>query len=443
MTTELTRREIRQSGQAITSFDVEPVHWLWPGWIPRGAVSMLASRPGIGKSTITMYLAMCAAGEGAPDRQWPSNAPATEPAPVVMLAFEDAPSHTLRPTYNALTLPGHEPAESLINVQSDLMSVDDARRWLREPDAMRQEALALFQPIGATLEDVHDIASPTLAEIATDAAYGRTGKERKGARAKLLRIGVTLEVEHQFLKLYHGTPPGLWIIDPLANLTSTLGLNENNNAEMNSLFRMLSDLADRHDVALLVVHHNRKPSAAGEAVFEQRGASAITAAVRSQIALDMGDGEERIMGLVKANWAPERGVVTWEMRDYADRVSEGAGALFDQPMDTRDLRTVALVPIKHNPALTFDLARKEAQDAIKERAARKVEGDVQQAIIDTLRNADEPLSINRLAERIKGMTIYRLRTPIAGLVKSGDVVAVPIGKSHVRYALPRLIADDS
>ena len=339
---DITRRQLKRVGQSITSFETQPVHWLWRNWLPRGAVSMLASRPGIGKSTATVYLAMCAAGEGLPGRKWPNGEAVENPAPVLMLSFEDSPSHTLRPIYNALDDrdPGTAHA-SRINVLSDLMSSEECEAWTRNADAARAQTLGIFST--AAVAQIEDIASPDIAEAALDAAYGRDSKEREGGRDKLLRIGMTLEVEHQMLHLLTGVKPCFWIVDPFANLTSSLGLNENNNAEMNSLLRFLSDLADRHDVALLVVHHNRKQGLDGEAVFEQRGASAITAAVRSQIALDRGIGDQRIMGIVKSNWGPERGVVTWEMREeYAARINddpdEPEDEFFEQPSGSRDIQ---------------------------------------------------------------------------------------------------------
>ena len=36
---------------------VEPVRWLFPGWIPRGALTLLEGEPDNGKSTLTLDLA--------------------------------------------------------------------------------------------------------------------------------------------------------------------------------------------------------------------------------------------------------------------------------------------------------------------------------------------------------------------------------------------------
>jgi hypothetical protein len=45
-----------------------PVEWLWPGWIPRGMLSLLGAAPGAGKSLVALDLARrLLAGEGFPD----------------------------------------------------------------------------------------------------------------------------------------------------------------------------------------------------------------------------------------------------------------------------------------------------------------------------------------------------------------------------------------
>jgi hypothetical protein len=38
---------------------VEPIRWLWPGWLARGKFHLLAGAPGTGKTTIAMHLAAC------------------------------------------------------------------------------------------------------------------------------------------------------------------------------------------------------------------------------------------------------------------------------------------------------------------------------------------------------------------------------------------------
>ena len=50
-----------------------PTHWDWPGWLPRGYLTILASQPGTGKSSLCLHLA-AAYADGRP---WPDGAPFT------------------------------------------------------------------------------------------------------------------------------------------------------------------------------------------------------------------------------------------------------------------------------------------------------------------------------------------------------------------------------
>jgi hypothetical protein len=54
----------------------EPVHWLWPGYIPAGKLTLLDGDPGLGKSLISIDLAARLStgrplpdGSGGPDRR--------------------------------------------------------------------------------------------------------------------------------------------------------------------------------------------------------------------------------------------------------------------------------------------------------------------------------------------------------------------------------------
>jgi putative DNA primase/helicase len=38
---------------------IDPIEWDWPGWLPRGFVTVLASEPGMGKSLLCLRLAAC------------------------------------------------------------------------------------------------------------------------------------------------------------------------------------------------------------------------------------------------------------------------------------------------------------------------------------------------------------------------------------------------
>lgn len=74
---------------------VEPVRWLWPGWLAYGKVALLEGDPSLGKSTLALTLAArVTTGTAFPDE---TPGQRREPADVVLLSAEDAPADTLKP----------------------------------------------------------------------------------------------------------------------------------------------------------------------------------------------------------------------------------------------------------------------------------------------------------------------------------------------------------
>jgi len=60
-------------GAIATAFEdlkPEPVRWLWPGWLARGKIHLLAGRPGAGKTTLALSLAASISSAGF----WPTAA---------------------------------------------------------------------------------------------------------------------------------------------------------------------------------------------------------------------------------------------------------------------------------------------------------------------------------------------------------------------------------
>jgi putative DNA primase/helicase len=77
------------NGASITP---EPVSWIWPGWLARGKVHILAGAPGTGKTTIAVSLAATiSAGGTFPDGSQ------CEPGNVCIWSGEDDPKDTLVP----------------------------------------------------------------------------------------------------------------------------------------------------------------------------------------------------------------------------------------------------------------------------------------------------------------------------------------------------------
>ena len=71
---------------------IEPVAWLWNGWLARGKLHLLAGAPGQGKTTIALSLAATVTIGG----RWPDGTRCA-PGNVLMYSGEDDPADTLAP----------------------------------------------------------------------------------------------------------------------------------------------------------------------------------------------------------------------------------------------------------------------------------------------------------------------------------------------------------
>lgn len=70
----------------------EPIRWLWPGWLARGKLHILAGAPGVAKTTIAMHIAACVTtGAALPGGYRP------DPGNVLIWSGEDDPADTLVP----------------------------------------------------------------------------------------------------------------------------------------------------------------------------------------------------------------------------------------------------------------------------------------------------------------------------------------------------------
>ncbi len=75
----------------------EPIAWLWPGWLARGKLHILAGAPGQGKTTIALALAATVTVGG----RWPDGTRCTA-GNVVVWSGEDDPGDTLVPRLHAM-----------------------------------------------------------------------------------------------------------------------------------------------------------------------------------------------------------------------------------------------------------------------------------------------------------------------------------------------------
>ena len=151
-----------------------------------------------------------------------------------------------------------------------------------------------------------------------------------------------------------GPPVGLIVIDPLANVVSHDNVNENDNSQMTGLMQEFASIAEVEQLAILVVHHNRKVSAGDGGVMQDhaRGASAIANSVRCYWELSDDPAEDDLvlfMGKTKNNLGPMRGVIKYEMEHWDDsreRLTDGpdlieTGVLrYSQHYDDKTLQQV-------------------------------------------------------------------------------------------------------
>lgn len=69
---------------------LEPVEWLWPGFLPAGMLTILGGAPGCGKTTIALSLAATVTRGGV----WPDRSRCTTPGDVLIWSGEDGHSVT-------------------------------------------------------------------------------------------------------------------------------------------------------------------------------------------------------------------------------------------------------------------------------------------------------------------------------------------------------------
>jgi putative DNA primase/helicase len=75
-----------------TSFTVEPIRWIWDGWLARGKLHLLAGAPGTGKTTIALSIASVI----TTGSRWPDGT-AAELGDVLIWTGEDGIADTLLP----------------------------------------------------------------------------------------------------------------------------------------------------------------------------------------------------------------------------------------------------------------------------------------------------------------------------------------------------------
>ncbi len=227
----------------ISLADVKPqrVHWLWPGRIAIGKVTLLAGDPGLGKSVVTLDMAArVTAGVPWPDDPNGMNPPGS----VVLLSAEDDVADTIRP-------------------RLDAAGADCGR-------------VVAFQ------------------------AVKDTDPESDRSWLRPFRLGGDLSVLGEVLDTLDS--PRLVVVDPVTAFLG--GVDSHKNAELRGLLAPLADLAATHRVAVVAVTHLNK-NAQAAAMYRAMGSLAFVAAARAVWAIvkDKDDGARRLMLCLKSNLA--------------------------------------------------------------------------------------------------------------------------------------------
>lgn len=78
---------------AAVDIPVEKIQWIWPGWLPRGKLSILAGAGGCGKTTLSISLAATLSRGG----DWPDGSKSETAGNVVIWSGEDGIADTIIP----------------------------------------------------------------------------------------------------------------------------------------------------------------------------------------------------------------------------------------------------------------------------------------------------------------------------------------------------------
>jgi len=138
----------------------EIVEWLWEYRIPKGALSVLAGNPDVGKSTVLRYIVAAVTTGG----RWPDCENKNNPCTVWMAVGEESTSHTVTP--------------GLIAAGADIKRVRYILDTLQHKDKKREDRLLALD------KDVHFIRAelekhPEVGLIIFDPLTGYLGDKRK------------------------------------------------------------------------------------------------------------------------------------------------------------------------------------------------------------------------------------------------------------------------
>ncbi len=229
--------------------EMENIEWLWDGFIAKGKAHMLTGEPGLGKSQITMDIAArLSKGELLPSYTL-GNTP-HEATGVIILSAEDSPADTMKPRLIAS---------------------------------------------GADLKKIAFLSSSIIEN-------GKDGKPKM--RGLALR-----EDAEQILKAIASLPfkVGLIIIDPISAFLSS-GQDSNSNSDARGTLAQLQHTVMDKGIALLMINHTNKNTAAKSAHMRSMGSVGWNAAARATFYVFKDkENDKRVFSVGKMNLAKEAG----------------------------------------------------------------------------------------------------------------------------------------
>jgi hypothetical protein len=226
----------------IADIEPKPVRWLWRERIARGKVTILAGDPGLGKSQVTASVAAVVTTGGL----WPVDRSTCELGDIIFLSAEDDPADTIRPRLEAA---------------------------------------------GADLQRIH---------IVEGVIVGYKGDGTAARRAFSLEEDVQV-LDATLSRLMN---VAMVVIDPIS---AYLGRTDSHkNAEVRALLAPVSELAARHNVAIVGVSHLSKATGS-KGLMRVTGSLAFVAAARAAylVAADPANPARRLFLPLKNNIGPD------------------------------------------------------------------------------------------------------------------------------------------
>lgn len=227
------RSQCAISYRCMADIKPEPIHWIWPGIIARGKLTVFAGDPGLGKSQLTAYIAAIVSNGG----NWPVDNSQSPKGNVVIISAEDDAADTIVPRLEA---------------------------------------------VGADLSKV----------IIPDFVKGDEDEKRS------LNLRQDIQNLDAFLNEIGGA--AVIIIDPISAYLG--GVDGHKNADVRGLLSPLTDLAAKHNAAVICITHLNKGDSR-QALQRVSGSMAFVAAARAAylVVKDQDTPERRLLLPIKNN----------------------------------------------------------------------------------------------------------------------------------------------